>query len=47
MSEGKLKFYIEIAVTLDEMKDWPPERIAAFFRGLATALKARYDEGGA
>jgi hypothetical protein len=39
--EGKLRFRIELSVSADEMKTWHPERIAAFFAGLARVIRAR------
>lgn len=38
--EGVIYLYIDKRVTMDEMKNWNPARIAAFFRGIALAVAA-------
>lgn len=39
-SEGLVRMYVTIAVSIDEMCTWTPERIGRFFDGLAQALSA-------
>jgi len=36
-----VRFNIAVNVDLAEMRDWPPERIAAFFAGIAQVLAAK------
>lgn len=38
---GKVGLLIEVRVTMAEMKNWAPERIAALFAGLAQAIRAK------
>lgn len=33
--EGGIRFHIHCEITAQDMADWKPERIMAFFRGLA------------
>lgn len=36
-----INFQISVDVSMAEMADWPPDRIAAFFAGIAQALSAK------
>jgi hypothetical protein len=40
-AEGAVKLHISIKVDPREMRDWKPERIAAFFAGIAKILQAK------
>ena len=39
--QGTIHFNVNFDIDLAEMKEWPPARIAQFFRGITTAIKAR------
>lgn len=39
--EGKVQFYVNINVDMAEISRWSPDRIAAFFAGLAQVLAAK------
>lgn len=38
--EEKLILFVDIRVGMAEMREWEPERILDFFRGIAAAVKA-------
>lgn len=40
-TEGGVQFHVGIRVTMQEMGGWAPDRIAAFFAGLAQVLAAK------
>jgi hypothetical protein len=40
-TEGMVQFHVDIRVTMKEMAGWTPDRIAAFFSGLAQVLAAK------
>ena len=40
-TEGIVQFHVDVRVTMREMADWAPDRIAAFFAGLAQVLAAK------
>lgn len=40
-TEGVVQFHVSIRVTMQEMAGWSPDRIAAFFAGLAKVLAAK------
>jgi hypothetical protein len=40
-TEGAVQFHVSIRVTMQEMAGWPPDRISAFFAGLAQVLAAK------
>jgi hypothetical protein len=40
-AEGAVQFHVSIRVTMAEMSGWAPDRIAAFFAGLAQVLAAK------
>jgi hypothetical protein len=40
--EGRVQFHVSIDVSMKEMADWQPERISAFFAGLAQVLAAKH-----
>jgi hypothetical protein len=40
-TEGAVQFHVSIRVTMQEMAGWSPDRIAAFFSGLAQVLAAK------
>lgn len=44
-SAGSMNFDISINVNMTEMKEWTPERITAFFAGIAQVLAAK-NQGG-
>lgn len=39
--DGTVRMYVSIVVSAEEMAEWSPERIRAFFRGLARAVSAK------
>src|SRR5690606_10322875 len=39
--DGGINLQFSVQVTMAEMKDWPADRIAAFFAGVAQALSAK------
>lgn len=39
-TDGMIAFYISVRVDVAAMKDWEPERITAFFAGIAQAKAA-------
>lgn len=39
--EGKVQFFVNINVDITEISRWSPDRIAAFFTGLAQVLAAK------
>ncbi len=43
MMDGSIEFLIEIRIDAAEMRDWPAERIAQFFAGVAMMLRAQND----
>ena len=40
-TEGVVQFHVSIRVTMQEMASWSPDRISAFFAGLAQVLAAK------
>ncbi|MGB7100234.1 MAG: hypothetical protein WBD95_15905 [Xanthobacteraceae bacterium] len=40
-TEGAVQFHVSIRVSMQEMSGWTPDRIAAFFAGLAQVLAAK------
>jgi hypothetical protein len=40
-TEGAVQFHVSIRVTMQEMAGWTPDRISAFFAGLAQVLAAK------
>ena len=40
ISEGVLRFSLDICVDMNEMKRWPPQCIRAFFDGISRAEEA-------
>ncbi len=40
-TEGVVKFHVSVSVDMDELEGWKPERIAAFFAGIAQVLAAK------
>jgi hypothetical protein len=40
-TEGVVQFHVSIRVTMQEMAGWSPDRISAFFAGLAQVLAAK------
>jgi hypothetical protein len=40
-TEGAVQFHVSIRVTMQEMASWTPDRISAFFAGLAQVLAAK------
>lgn len=40
-TEGAVQFHVSIRVTMQEMAGWSPDRISAFFAGLAQVLAAK------
>jgi hypothetical protein len=44
-SAGAMNFDISINVSMAEMRDWTPDRITAFFAGIAQVLAAK-NQGG-
>lgn len=40
-ADGVAVLHVDITVRVSAMRDWSPERIAAFFSGLAQAVTAR------
>ena len=40
-TEGAVQFHVSIRVTMQEMAGWAPDRISAFFAGLAQVLAAK------
>jgi hypothetical protein len=40
-TEGAIQFHVSIRVTMQEMAGWSPDRITAFFAGLAQVLAAK------
>jgi hypothetical protein len=44
-SDGVVHLYVDLTVTLAEMKTWQPERIWAFFDGLAKVRTAANHTG--
>jgi hypothetical protein len=40
-AEGAVHFNVNVRIDMEEFKDWRPERIAAFFSGIAEVLKAK------
>jgi hypothetical protein len=40
-TEGRIQFHVSIDVSMQEMSGWTPDRITAFFSGLAQALAAK------
>jgi hypothetical protein len=40
-TEGAVQFHVDIRVTMKEMATWSPDRITAFFGGLAQVLAAK------
>lgn len=43
---GQLRFFLDLRVSTDELKDWSPLRISQFFEGVAMALRALHDYEG-
>jgi hypothetical protein len=41
-TEGVVQFHVSIRVTMQEMASWSPDRISAFFAGLAQVLAAKH-----
>jgi hypothetical protein len=41
MTGGAVQFNITVKVDMDEFKDWKPDRITAFFGGIAAVLSAK------
>lgn len=39
--EGTVQFFVEVKISSTELATWEPERIAAFFAGLAQAIDAK------
>ncbi|MGH3427723.1 MAG: hypothetical protein ACRDQZ_09185 [Mycobacteriales bacterium] len=39
-TEGKVLFHVNVKVDASEMKDWEPESILRFFRGIAEVIRA-------
>jgi hypothetical protein len=40
-NDGSIEFQIQVRVGMQEMSNWSPERIAAFFGGVAQVLAAK------
>jgi hypothetical protein len=40
-TEGAVQFHVAIRVSMQEMSGWTPDRITAFFAGLAQVLAAK------
>jgi len=40
-TDGVMRFYVHFEVEAHEMREWQPDRIAQFFRGIAVAIQAR------
>lgn len=40
-TEGTVQFHVSVRVDMNEFADWSPERIAAFFGGIAQVLAAK------
>jgi hypothetical protein len=40
-TEGIVQFHVSVRVDMGEFKGWAPERIAAFFGGIAQVLAAK------
>ena len=40
-TEGVVQFHISVKVDMAEFADWSPERITAFFAGIAQVLAAK------
>lgn len=40
-TEGVVQFHISVRVDMGEFANWRPDRIAAFFGGIATVLAAK------
>ena len=38
---GSVKFYIGVNLTVDDFKEWSPQRIANFFNGIAQVIQVR------
>jgi hypothetical protein len=41
---GKISIRLDINITMEEMRDWHPERIVAFWRGVVQIVRARQYE---
>lgn len=39
--EGFTRFYIDVNITADTMREWPAQRITDFFNGVAKVIRAR------
>lgn len=40
-TEGAVQFHVDVRVDMDELEGWKPDRIAAFFNGIAAVLSAK------
>lgn len=40
-TEGVVQFHVSVKVDMNEFEGWQPERIAAFFGGIAQVLSAK------
>lgn len=38
---GAVKFYIGVNISVDEMREWSPQRITNFFSGIAQVVATR------
>ena len=45
-TEGVIALYVSIKVDVAALKDWSPERIEAFFSGIAQVRAAEHGEFG-
>lgn len=39
--QGQMRLNVNFVIDASEMKDWHPDRIAQFFRGIAMSIRAR------
>lgn len=40
-TQGIVNFHVDVKLNMSEMADWSPDRITAFFKGIALVLSAK------